>query len=126
MRLQDTEAPSYRPTRRYHRTNGWRGYFVPATAVCGASDTSVWSDSPAPTADVKAELRRFQRECLRHAGIKSRTRFGRTSNLFCVKRWPCVPSADFAKAAALAVAWLREHDASLRFVHDADLDKARA
>ena len=51
-------------TKRYHKIDGWRGYPVPALAIVGASDTGGWDDSPCPSREVKAELRRFQREVL--------------------------------------------------------------
>ena len=114
------------PVRRYHRIDGWRGYPVPATAVAGSSDTGTWDDSPAPTPEVKAELRRLQREALRPAGIKSRQRIGGSSNVFCGKRWLCVAPGDFPRAAELAHKWLSENKASTQYVHDADLHLAAA
>jgi len=105
--------------RRYHRIDGWRGFYIPGTAVAGASDTGGFSDSPCPTNEVKAEIARFQRECLRPHGIKSKTRFGESSNIFCGKRWVCVAPEDFEKAQELALAWLAENKFSTRFIHDA-------
>lgn len=105
---------------RYHKIDGWRGYRIPGPAVVGSSDTGTWSDSPCPTPMVRAEIRRFQRECLRPAGIKSRTRFGGSSNVFCGKRWVCVSPDDWPRAKALADAWLKEHHTDTRFIHSAD------
>ena len=105
---------------RYHRIDGRRGYYVPNNAVAGASDTGDCPDSPCPSGQVKAEITRFQRECLRPAGIESRTRWGSSSNVFCSKRWVCVKSSDFDKAARLALEWLKKHDCTLRYMHDAD------
>ena len=104
---------------RYHRIDGWRGYNIPGSAVAGSSDTGYWSDSPCPTDEVKAEIRKFQRECLRPAGIKSRVRGGQSSNVFCGKRWVCVPVKDWERAAPLAKAWLAQHDRDCRYLHDA-------
>ena len=106
--------------RRYHRIDGWRGYFIPGPAVAGSSDTGSWSDSPCRTEDAKREIRRFQRECLRPAGIKSRQRFGVSSNVFCGKRWVVVDAADWPKAKELADKWIDEHDRELRLLHRAD------
>ena len=106
--------------RRYHKIDNWRGYFIPGTAVAGSSDTGTWSDSPCPSHLVKSEIRRLQRECLRPAGIPSKTRFGTSSNVFCGKRWLCVSAADFPRAKALADAWLKEHRIDTRFIHNAD------
>jgi hypothetical protein len=105
---------------RYHRIDGWRGYRIPGPAVAGSSDTGTWSDSPAPSDKVKAEIRRLQREVLRPAGIKSRQRFGTSSNVFCGKRWVCVAPEDFARAKPLVDAWLEEHRYDTRYVHGAD------
>jgi len=105
---------------RYHKIDGWRGYRIPGTAVAGASDTGTWSDSPCPSPEVKAEIRRFQRECLRPAGIKSRQRFGGTSNVCCGKRWVCVASEDWARAYELANAWIEAHGRDTQFLHPAN------
>lgn len=112
-----------RRASRYHRIDGWRGYTMPGLAVAGASDTGTWDGSPCPTPDVVAEIRRFQREALRPARIKSRTRMGHSSNIFCGKRWVCVAEADFDRAARLTVGWMASHNNSTRFIHDADLDQ---
>lgn len=104
---------------RYHRIDGWRGFMIPGTAVAGSSDTGMFSDSPCPSDAVKAEIRRFQRECLRPAGIKSRVRFGQSSNVFCGKRWVCVAAEEHARAMALANEWLEAHKADTHYIHDA-------
>ena len=110
-------------TKRYHKIDGWRGYPVPALAIVGASDTGGWDDSPCPSSEVKAELRRFQREVLKPAGIASRTRIGHSSNVFCVKRWLVVNKEDFDKSARLAVQWLGEHRYDTHYLHNADLEQ---
>lgn len=106
---------------RYHRIDGWRGYSIPATALVGASDTGGWEDSPCRSEDALAEIRRFRREVLRPAGIKSRTRWGQTSNVFCAKRWVVVSPADFARAVPLTLAWVEANKFSTRLIHDAEL-----
>lgn len=105
---------------RYHQTDGWRGYSIPDYAVVGSSDTGTWPDSPAPTPDVVAELQRFRKEVLRPAGIKSRQRIARSSNVFMVKRWLTVAREDFDRASQLASAWMDEHKDDTRFIHTAD------
>ena len=57
--------------RRYHRIDGWRGFWIPGTAVAGVSDTGTWSDSPCPTPAVKAELRALAEHHGRRIGIAS-------------------------------------------------------
>ena len=109
-----TRTPS-----RHHRIDGWRGFWIPGLAVAGSSDTGTAPDSPCPTPQVKAEIRRLQRECLRPAGIKSCTRFGTSSNVFCGKRWLCVSAPDFQRATELASAWLAEHRRDTQFIHEA-------
>lgn len=115
----------YVPVRRYHRIDGWRGYSIPANAVAGGSDTGGWEDSPCRPETVLGEVKRLRREVLHPAGIKSRLRWGSTSNVFCGKRWLVVSSSDFGKAAPLVDAWMKENDASLRRLHDADLDQCK-
>lgn len=104
---------------RYHRIDGWRGYPIPGTAIAGASDTGTWPDSPCPTPEVLAEFRRFRREVLKPAGITSRLRIGSSSNVFCAKRWLCVPAEDFSRAQDLAAVWLEANDRNIRFIHSA-------
>lgn len=107
---------------RYHRIDSWRGYIIPARAIAGASDTGTAPDSPCPTPDVLAEIARFRNEALRPAGIKSRNRFGNSSNCFCGKRWLLVAEGDFARAAQITVDWMAANERSTRYVHEADLD----
>lgn len=108
---------------RYHRTDGWRGYSIPAGAVIGSSDTGNWDDSPAPTEKVLKEIGRFRREVLRPAGIVSRLKWSQSSNVFMVKRWLVVSATDFDRAAQLAVDWLAKHSRDTDYVHAADLEE---
>lgn len=106
---------------RYHKIDGWRGYWLPPRAIAGASDTGTWSDSPAPTPDVIAELDAFKAHLRKHK-VKYRSTFGVTSNVFAGKRWiTVVDFDDFARAAQLTVDYLADHP-NLQFLHDADLD----
>jgi len=104
---------------RYHKIDGWRGHMIPGTAVAGVSDTGTASDSPCPTPEVLDEIKRLRRDVLRPAGIKSRTRFGNSSNVFCVKRWVVVSPADYARANELVLKWLAEHKHDTSYIHDA-------
>ena len=115
---------TYQPVRRYHRISAWHGYPIPATAIIGGSYTGEFSDSPAKSAPLALEISRFRKEVLRPAGIASRGVWGETSNVFCAKRWICVSKEDFPRAAELAVAWLKNNDDELRYLHSADLEKA--
>ncbi len=110
------------PKRRYHKIDGWRGYWVPALAIAGASDTGTYGDSPSPSNEVTKELNRLRKEVLRPAGIASRTRWGNSSNLFCAKKWLAVSQADFARAALLAKEWLDENRRTTSYIHDANLE----
>ena|ERR1035437_7167734 len=109
------------PVRRYNRIDGWRGYMVPSCAIVGASDTGNTPDSPCPSPDVKKELARFGKEVLRPLGIKYKTRFGNSSNVFCTKRWLCVNKASFDVAARAALKWLEAHKFDTSYIHDANL-----
>ncbi len=108
------------PSRYYRGTDPWgRGSFsIPGTAVIGSSDCGTYYDSPAPSGSVKAELARFGR-VLRRVHIPTRTQFSRSGNVFMVKRWLCVPPADYERAAGLADKWLKKHDSDTWYVHSA-------
>lgn len=108
---------------RYHRADAHRGYMTPAMAVAGGSDTGTWSDSPARSEDCAAELKRFRDALRKKTGIKSRVRYGETSNVFCIKRWVVVPKADFPVAAQFAVEWLERYKDDTRIIHDAGQDE---
>lgn len=104
---------------RYHKIDGWRGFWIPGRAVAGASDTGMADDSPAPSDAVRDELRRL-RAALRMAGIKTRLRTGTSSNVFMMKRWVTVENPeDYSRATEVAGAWLKEHRDDTRYVHDA-------
>lgn len=105
--------------KRYRRLDAWRGYPIPGPAVAGASDTGTASDSPCPTPQVKREIRELQR-WLNTMGIKTRTRYGPSSNVFCGKRWLCVVDAkQHAKAMELAGQWLEDNRRNTNYIHDA-------
>lgn len=110
---------------RYHRISAWRGYPIPGTALIGGSYTGEAPDSPAKLDDLSTEIKRFRNEVLRPLGIKSRLRWGVTSNVFCAKRWLCVSPQDFHLARTAALHWLAVHDQELRVLHDAELDQAK-
>jgi hypothetical protein len=84
----------------------------------GSSDCGNFSDSPAPSDRVAAELEDF-RKVLRTAHIRSRVRFTRSGNLFMVKRWLVVSGRDFLKANALGQQYLAEHEGDTHWIHDA-------
>lgn len=106
---------------RFHRIDGWRGYMIPGKAVAGCSDTGMAEDSPCKSSTAKAEINRLRRECLRPLGIKTRTRWGNTSNVFCGKRWVVVVDADrWAEAKLAADTWLEQNDHNTRLIHCAD------
>jgi hypothetical protein len=108
------------PKRRYNKIDGWRGYWVPALAIAGSSDTGTYPDSPCPSPEVLKEINRIRKEVLLPEGIKSRSRFGNSSNIFCAKRWLLVARQDFDKAARLVDQWLEENRYSTSYVHNAN------
>lgn len=111
------------PKRRYHRIDGWRGYYIPALAIVGASDTGLSYDSPCPTNEVREEIKRFRKEVLSPLGIKTHISRGATSNAFCGKRWLVVPEASFVIAAEAAIKWTNEHERDTHYIHTADLEQ---
>lgn len=100
--------------RRYHRLDGWRGYWIPGTAVCGAS---VYDEHSEVT--VAQEIRKLRREVLIPNGIKSVGRWGNSSNIFCAKRWICVAVEDFHRAQALVLEWLEKTRLETQYIHSA-------
>ena len=88
-------------------TSAWRGYQQPINAVGGANDTGSSSDSPCPSKKRKEEIAGFKK-ILRSNGIKHRTTWCRTSNVFCVSQYVCVAPEDKAKAIELAEAYTHE------------------
>jgi hypothetical protein len=107
--MSDNIGTLTNPKRRYNKIDGWRGYWVPALAVAGSSDTGTYSDSPCPSPEVLKEINRIRKEVLLPAGIKSRSSFGNSSNLFCAKRWLIVGREDFDRAARLVENWLEDN-----------------
>lgn len=117
--------PAYRPKRRICRIDGWRSYMVPSRAIVGASDTGMWPDSPCRSDDVAEELKRFRREVLRPARIRSRTVTGASSNVFCAKRWIVVAEKDFDRAVRLVKASSDAIRFNYRLLHDAELNQLK-
>jgi hypothetical protein len=110
---------------RYHKIDGWRGYWVPQFAIAGASDTGTWEDSPCPTPKVKAELREFAKH-MRASGVKVRMRSGTSSNVFCGKRYVVVSGkADYDRALPIAREWFKENDRSTQFIHECEGDDSK-
>ncbi len=82
-------------SRKYVKTDGWRGYEEPNFAVCGANDTGSWSDSPCPSHISESELAGAKKAL---NGIPSKLITCETSNVFCVHHYLIVPPAYFAEA----------------------------
>lgn len=109
--------------QRYHRSDAWRGYVIPANAIACANDTGTHSDSPCPS-DVSEREINDLRAHLKAMKINTTIRFGETSNVFCGKRWLCVTRiANFAKAASATMTYLAEHDGDTRLLHSAELEE---
>jgi len=109
-----TQQTTQKFPRRYRSLNAWAGYWVPGTAVVGAS---VYDDHS--RLSVTAEIRRLRCEVLTPNGIKSKSKWGASSNIFCGKRWLCVAPEDFARAAELVKPWLAETRIQTEFIHSA-------
>ena len=113
--------------RRHKGSDGWGrdSYNIPTYAVAGSSDCGSWSDSPAPTAKVLAELQRVI-DHLKSEGIKAAfwMRGGgvgatQSGNLFMAKRWVVVPRGQFKRGKRLAEAWIEETKLDTHWIHDA-------
>lgn len=108
--------------KRYHRIDGWRGYYVPELAVVGASDTGMYEDSPCKSDDAESEIRLFK-DILSKNGIRSTVSYGTSSNVFCTKHWLKVGRKDFDKAAKIVLDVFNEHGRGLKLAHTACLDQ---
>lgn len=91
----------------YVRTDDWRGYEQPIYAVAGANDTGTWSDSPCNSNTRKKEISGFTKK-LREAKIPYRLKWGRSSNVFCMKQFVIVSEADHQKAYEMAKRYVNE------------------
>lgn len=86
---------------RYVKIDGWRGYLEPVNAIAGCNDTGTWADSPCNSNVAEAEIKAFTK-ILRKNGIKYRTIWGNSSNVFMNKRYVCVHEKDQDTARDLA------------------------
>lgn len=106
---------------RFHKGfDGWGrdSYQIPQFAVVGSSCTGDWSDSPAPTVKVQAELEDF-RKVLRSNKISSRLKGTPSGNCCMVKVWVTVTGKDYVEAEKLAQDYLEQSRDTTQFIHDA-------
>ena len=86
-------------------SDGWRGRFTIVNAVAGSSDTGSWDDSPCPSKLVKAELNGVKK-ALKKAGIKYRSTWASSSNIFCIHRYVVVAEQDVERGKQVVQEWL--------------------
>lgn len=98
--------------RKWVSTDGWRGYMTYTNAVGGANDTGSSSDSPCPSDVRKKEIGSFCSK-LRKAGIRYRTIWGQTSNVFCVSQQVLVDPENRERALEIA----KEHAKETRLFY---------
>jgi hypothetical protein len=91
-------------TKRYVKTDAWRGYEEYVYAVCGANDTGMWDDSPCPS-NVRAKEIGDAVSLLKSKGIPTKEVVAETSNVFCVHVYVVVPPKYHEKAREI----VREH-----------------
>lgn len=84
-------------TTKWVSSDGYRGKSQPVYAVCGASDTGMWSDSPCPS-DVSAAEIKAAINAIKAVGIPTKMRTHETSNVFCVAHYVVVPPKYVDKA----------------------------
>ena len=85
---------------KYVSTDGWRGYYEPINAVCGANDTGTYDDSPCHSDDCFEELSRAKK-ILKKNNIKFISHWGQTSNVFCIHRYLLTNPEDREEALKL-------------------------
>ena len=114
--------------RRHKGSDGWGrdSYDIPTYAVAGSSDCGSFSDSPAPTTKVLAELEGVI-AFLKAQGVQADfwrpdgEDIGATEsgNIFMGKRWVVVPAKQFKLGTELADEWLDSHKRDTYYIHDA-------
>ena len=95
--------------------DGWRGYFSLANAVCGASDTGSWDDSPCPSNSVTAELNAVKK-ALKKAGINYRTTWASSSNIFCIHRYIVVAEENVERGKEVVEEWMANNENTFVYV----------
>lgn len=106
---------------RFHKGNGGWGrdsYSIPQYAVAGCSYTGNAPDSPCPESTVRAETSAL-RKALLAAGIKARLKSTSSGNCCMTKIWVVVVGRVYTTARKIADAWLADHRADTRLIHDA-------
>ena len=79
---------------------GWNGRMVPIDAVCAANDTGTFSDSPCPS-DLRESEMKKAKSILRKAGIRHRTVWGVSSNVFLAIQYVVTAPSDKGRAKEL-------------------------
>jgi hypothetical protein len=102
-------------SRKYVKTDGWRGYGQPNYAICGANDTGTWSDSPCPSDVSENELTQVKK-LLNGTPVKIVT--CETSNVFCVHRYLVVPPAYFDNALKIVNDFIQNNETRLLYACD--------
>jgi len=82
------------------RIDGWRSRREPINAICAANDTGMSYDSPCPSNVCKDEIKKAT-AILKSNGIKYKTTYGHTSNVFCIARYIVVSEDDKENARNL-------------------------
>jgi hypothetical protein len=106
------EAWNY--TKYWKSTDGWRGYFEPEYAVCGANDTGMWDDSPCRS-DVAEDELTAAKKLLIKSGIQTKLITCESSNVFCVHHYMIVRPKDKQKAEEIINKHLQETHTALLY-----------
>ena len=93
--------------KQWVSSGGYRGYSEPKSAVCGANDTGMWSDSPCRS-DVATKELWMAKSILRKNNIPFRHIYCESSNVFCSHRYLCVPDKDIERAKELIEPIIKE------------------
>lgn len=106
---------SFSKKMKWIPTDGWRGYEQPEQAVCGANDTGGHPDSPCPSKVRQSEIAAVKQQ-LRKAGIRFRTLWGDSSNVFNLHCYLiCLPSEQ-KRAREIVQRYLDENETRLLYV----------
>jgi len=92
---------------KWVKTDPWRGYEEPITAICGANNTGNWSDSPCPENVCLSELDQVKKILIENL-IPYKQIFCETSNCFCLHGYIVVPGRLKKRAKKLIVHLLEQ------------------
>jgi hypothetical protein len=100
---------------KYISTDGWRGYYEPIYAVCGANDTGNCYDSPCPSDISEKEIKQAV-DILKSNSIPVKIMTTETSNIFCVHHYVIVPPKHYEMALEVMSSNYNKNETTLLYL----------